>query len=152
MKKLLAVTALLVLGTAYADNEKKVPVQPKMTLAVVDISNKVARPLKERKYSVSNKNLRLCWNVFDVPFASGNANKITEIFTAPSEEAKFIKPGANVVKDKAVSYVHSNTRSVNNEYIQNCWQFDQNDPLGTYQFKLLLNNFEFSEVKFELVK
>lgn len=152
MKRLFVLSSLLVAtGTALAANqEQNVGVVPKMYLSILDTSSKVARDIGSREYSVSNKNLQLCWSVRDMPFLL--SNHVIEVFIAPDDKGKFVNAGARVSKSDNVHSIHSIKQAINNEEISSCWSFDDTDPLGKYTLELQVNDLLFKGVQFELVK
>lgn len=56
---------------------------PTLKLAVYDFSNKVPSEVKNLKYSVSKKDLKLCWTVSSMPFIE--KNKVIEAFKSPAK-------------------------------------------------------------------
>lgn len=154
MKKSLVLAMSLAVSTSvFAANEpaKTQPTnQPMIKVAVYDVSNKVAREVGHQ-YSVSNKNLRLCWAAFNMSFQPSNT--IVEEFFSPAK-AKFSEPNGSVVtsKDAKKHTVTTSLAAQNNEYIQKCWHFDKSDPLGKYKLNIRVNNTQFDGLEFELVK
>lgn len=151
MKKFFATGMVLLSGMVLANGTTQTP--PMLKAGVYDISNKVARDTGDT-YSISNKNLRLCWAAFNMPFEVGNQNKIVQVFVAPNNKAKFSNPNGStaVSKDGKTSTVTSMKASRNNEVIEECWQFDNTDPLGKYTLSVQVNNVAFGAYQFELVK
>lgn len=146
MKKALAILIGLMSVSALADETK-----PHLKLGVYDTSTKVAKDIG-LTYSVSNKNLMLCWTVVNMKFDAANRNQVVEVFDAPTSSANFAKPGATVRKvDNKIS-ISSIIPSANNEYIQHCWKFDNTDPLGKYKMNVQVNETSFGPLEFELVK
>lgn len=156
MKKLIALASLAFTYNVYANTEDNVKKaedrQPSMYLSVFDISGKVAKDLQSRKYSVSKKNLLLCWTAYNMQFSPDNRNKVTEIFVAPNDKAKFILPGSTIQTNGNTTYVNSVMASVNNEYVQHCWGLDERDPVGKYSFSLQINGTSFGPTEYEVVK
>lgn len=152
MKKLLVLSSLLAItGTALAVNqEKNVDTAPKMYLSVLDTSSQVPRSVDNRVYSVSNKNLQLCWFVRDMQFAP--SNQVVEVFIAPNDKGQFMKADATISKNSNIHTIRSSKKATNDEVISNCWRFDNTDPLGKYTLDLQVNDFVFKGVQFELVK
>lgn len=157
MKKALLLALGLVATNAFANSETSAAVsvndKPIMKIAVYDVSNKVARELGNKFSLKESKNQRLCWVVFNMPFQP-NSNTVIEEFTAPTNKAKFIAPQASVVvsKDGKTSTITRSMVAKNNEYIENCWRFDNSDPLGKYTLKVQVNNVTFGTSEFEIVK
>lgn len=145
-------TAIAATTSAYANTENKTATEPKMYLAVLDVSNKVARNTNSLQYSVSNKNLQLCWTAKDMKFDPANNNKVLEVFTTPSDKSVFMKPGSTVTKEGNVVYIRSTKKSEKGEHITACWRFDNTDPLGKYNLGVQINDVQFSGLQFELVK
>lgn len=160
MKKSLVITLALFSATAVANQsgDKRTEQiqfvnQPMLQLEVFDKSNTVARPVAGRKYSVSNKNHSLCWTAWNIPFLPRN-NKSIEVFTSP-KSAKFMSPDASVItQDNGKMHVvtNFNIQVTNNEFIQRCWLFDKNDPLGKYTLTVQVNDIQYPTQTFELVK
>lgn len=151
MKKFFAAGMVLLSGMAFANGAAQNP--PMLKAGVYDISNKVARDIGDT-YSISNKNLRLCWSAFNMPFEAGNKNRVTQVFVAPNNKAKFSSPTGStaVSKDGKTSTVTSMVASRNNEVIEECWRFDNTDPLGKYTLSVQVNDVAFGAYEFELVK
>lgn len=157
MKKTLimvALTAIFASNISLAENkETKATTAPKVVLRVLDTSGKVAHDTGSRIYSVSNKNLMLCWDAFDMQFASGNNNRVIETFVAPNADAKFVKPASTVRKVDNSIIVNSASVAVNGDKVlQSCWMFDKTDPLGKYSLTVQINDIVFDGLSFELVK
>lgn len=158
MKKILvmatAVVAIFASNVSLAENkETKVKVQPKIALRVLDTSGKVVRDTGSLSYSVSNKNLMLCWDAFDMEFQSGKQNNVVEIFVAPNENVKFMKQGATVRKvDNSVTVNSLSVATNGDKLLQSCWLFDNTDPLGKYSLSVQINDIIFDSLSFELVK
>ena len=142
--------ATLVSATAFAENQP-LNTQPMMKFGVFDTSNKVPREVAGNKYSISNKNHKLCWAAFNMPFQP--TNQVIEVFNSP-KKAKFSDPQGSAVssKDGKTHTISLNMKSVNNEFIERCWNFDKNDPLGKYSLEVKVNNIGFPVQTFEVVK
>ncbi len=152
MKKSFVVLLGLLSAAALANNAggEQQGNQPMLNLAVYDTSTQVAKPLGTQ-YSVSAKGIQLCWVAFNMPFSANN--KVIEIFQSP-DKATFSDTVGLVVssEDKLWHKVSSSLSSQNNEFIQRCWAFDKNDPLGKYTLDIQINNVRFASQEFELVK
>lgn len=151
MLTLFSATAIANENNTRAADQIDVAKAPKLILEVYDNSNKVPKHIEGRKYSISKKAQQLCWTAFNMPFSPNNG--IKEIFISP-KKAKFMDKNSVVVpsKDGKMNVITAMLPSHNNEFIQRCWSFDKNDPLGTYQLKVFVNDIEFPQQKFELVK
>lgn len=156
MKKALVLLLGLVSAGAFAENKAETaqPVsQPMLKMAVYDVSNKVAREVGSQ-YSISNKNHRLCWAAFNMAFDPADKNKVTLVFTAPNNKAKFVAPSGStsVSADGKTSTVSMTIPSKGRESLENCWHFDHQDPLGKYTLTVRVNDTQFPATEFELVK
>lgn len=156
MKKLMALASLVLVSNVYANTETNTKElednQPMMYLSVFDTSGKVAKDTKSRRYSVSQKNLILCWTAYNMPFSPDNKNKVVETFVAPNDKAKFVLPGSTITTKGNTTLVSSTMQSFNNEYMQHCWGLDETDPLGKYSFSLQINDTQFGPTEYEVVK
>ena len=150
MKKALILLTSLVSASAFAETQP-VDTRPMMKFGVYDTSNKVAREVANKKYSISNKNHTLCWSAFNMPFQP--TNQVVEVFNSP-QKAKFnnLQGSAVSAKDGKTHTISTNMPSVNNEFIERCWYFDKNDPVGKYTLELRVNNIAFPVQTFEVVK
>lgn len=157
MKKALCLALGLITTYAVANTETSAPAdvnnQPKMKVAVYDVSNKIARDVGNKFSLKESKNQRLCWAVFDMPFQP-NGNVVIEEFTAPSSKSKFVDSTASIVvsADGKTSTITRSMSAQNNEFIEHCWRFDNSDPLGKYKFTLRVNDIAFGPYEFEIVK
>lgn len=158
MKKLLTLAMLLcatlgansVLATQPEAQAKK---EPKILVRVLDTSNNVARDIGGTAYSVSNKNLMLCWEASDMEFLPGTNNRVIETFTSPSADSLFIKPGATIRKvDNTIIINSKNAANDDGKFLQGCWAFDKADPLGKYGLTIQINDVMFNNLSFELVE
>ena len=142
--------ATLVSATAFAESQA-INTQPMMKFGVFDTSNKVVREVADNKYSISNKNHTLCWTAFNMPFQPDN--NIVEIFKSP-KKANFSDPQGNSTtsEDGQTHTISLNMKSVNNEFIERCWNFDKNDPLGKYTLEVKVNDINFPVQTFEVVE
>lgn len=154
MKKSLAIAMVFLSGSTLASEKVKAQAQPPMMkVAVYDFSNKVTKDVGDT-YSRSNKNLRLCWAAFNMSFDPTNKNKVIQTFVAPNNKAKFSSSSGTtaVSADGKNSTVTSVLPSRNNEVIEECWKFDNTDPLGKYTLTVQVNDVRFAGYTFELVK
>lgn len=158
MKKSLAVVLGLVSATTLADETKNLPAlqplaqnAPVLVVGVYDVSNKVVRAVPERKLSLSNKNHQLCWTALNVP--SELTNKVTEIFVAP-EKANFVDSSSSIAvsKDGKKHTITVNIPRQSKDFLERCWRFNKNDPLGKYILEVQINDIKFPAQSFELVK
>lgn len=156
MKKALSVCAviatLLVSHNALADEKESKAKQPKLVLQVLDTSNKLGRDTGKKIYSVSNKNLVLCWTAFDMEFMMGNNNTVIETFTPPADST-IMKPNATVRKvDNSIIITSKAVAKDNGKVVQECWQLDETDPLGKYHLTVQVNDIVFQGLSFDVVK
>lgn len=154
MKKLLALASIATVGalTVSLPAVAQTVEIPRAYLSVMDMSGTVAKNTGNNIYSVSNSNLQLCWAASGIPLEPANLNKVTELFIAPSVKAKFVKEGATIKVENERSAITSMMSSTDDKIIQACWRFDQNDPLGKYTLRLNVNDIQFDDLVFELVK
>lgn len=154
MKKTVAMFALAFSAMAMADTPSQstqaLPQnQPMLKLGVYDLSNNVPREVE--KYSVSNKQHHLCWTAFNMPFEA--KNDLIEVFTSPSK-ADFADNSGSISssKDGKTHTITTQIASQNNQFVQRCWQFSKEDPIGKYSVKVRINNIEFPAQTFEVNK
>lgn len=161
MKKYLTLaTSLLAMSSFTLAEEKTVQsVQataeaksPMISLYVLDSSSKIAHPLKTTTYSVKNtKTHQLCWTAVNVPFKA--SNEVIESFVAPAESTFMAKEGSVISsKDKTKHEITYRKPSTNNEFIGNCWKFDDSDPKGKYSLQVRVNDILFPVQNFEVTK
>ncbi|WGE32615.1 pseudouridine synthase [Actinobacillus genomosp. 2] len=154
-KHLMLAMGLLSSVTAIAnttpDTTPAKETRPMLAIYLLDLNGKVAKPIRSTTYSVSQKNLHLCWEAVNVPFTA--KNQVTEIFNAPAP-AKFTEQGVTVVSsnDGKTHTISRQLASHNNEFIRKCWKFDKTDPKGEYTLQVRINNIEFPAMPFNIVK
>lgn len=156
MKKWWTAAAVLVwANTSFAAAEKKSEPafdgKPAIAMQILDISGKVARPIKGTTLSISKKQNRLCWSSVNVPTVG--KVMVAEAFYAPSE-FKIFSEGSEVrtSPDKKSHTVVTHMNQVGNQNITRCWNFDESDPKGKYQMEIQINNQVFKGLSFEIVK
>lgn len=157
MKKALFLLTLLFSGFAFANkeiqaNNPKQANPPMLKLAVYDVSSAEAKDIG-LKYSRRNKNLQLCWSAFNLPLAIDHQHHIYQQFIAPNNKAKFQGEGLQVKisNNGKTSMVYRKLAATNNS-AQQCWKFGTNDPLGKYKLTVRVNNIQFNQLEFEIVK
>lgn len=126
--------------------------RPVIGLVIYNTSGKVATPIKGLQYSLKKaKNLQLCWEVINTPLTANNL--VIEEITAPAK-SKFVSKDSNVVtsEDGKAHTVSTQIPSTTSEFLRRCWNFDKTDPKGTYSIKVRVNNIQFNNLNFEIVK
>lgn len=159
MKKSLIIALSLVAGSALANQAtQQVPQQhgaqpPMLSVEVFDSSTGMPRIIEGRKFSVSKKNLDLCWTAFNVPITSNNST--VEVFVAP-RKATFVSQGSKISKSKdgkkhTITSPFSTTQT-DFDLVRKCWKFDKKDPLGKYTLEVQVNDIKFPPQTFHVVK
>ncbi|MDO4697695.1 MAG: hypothetical protein Q4A60_03325 [Pasteurellaceae bacterium] len=156
MKKSLAITLGLLAGTALANqpNTSQAEAQPpSLTLEVFDTSTGVHSIVEGRKFSVSRKNIELCWTAFNLSIEPNNTS--IEIFVSP-KRATFVDQGSKISKSKdgrkhTITSTFS-TDKTDQDLVRKCWKFDKKDPLGKYTLEVQVNNIKFPPQTFHVVK
>lgn len=158
MKKTVIIALNLLAGTAIvnqaiAQTSSQESKQPMLSLEVFDSSSSVPSVVEGRKFSVSKKNLDLCWTAFNMPVLANNS--VVEVFVAP-KKATFIAEGSQVSKSKdgkkhTITSTFS-TKQTDFDLVRKCWRFDKKDPLGKYTVEIQVNNIKFPAQTFHVVK
>ncbi|MDH2925486.1 hypothetical protein EV693_10524 [Nicoletella semolina] len=126
-------------------------IPPKLRFGVFEVKEKGSRLLESNQFSVSNKEHKLCWAAFDMPFDVSNT--VIEVFYSP-KKAKFIDTIQQVStsEDGKTHTVTSKLPSQQGKFIERCWTFDKNDPLGKYSVDIQVNDIIFPTQYFEVTK
>lgn len=126
-------------------------VEPKLSLGVFTRRNDAVVPANTNLLSRSNANHRLCWIAFDAIFP--NQVDVEENITAPAP-SQFSGPNSRTVSstDGLHHSVFTKLNSANNQIVERCWQFGEDDPLGTYQISIKVGEINYPVQKFQLVK
>lgn len=126
---------------------------PKLKLGVYDMS---VSPPKDigLTYSRSNASLRLCWTAFDMPFSPNEDNLVIQVFTAPNNQAKFIGEGheSKISNEGRTTTLTHKLPSYQQQWLQQCWHFEPQDPIGTYQLRVQINQTQFDPLEFKITK
>ncbi|QGM80370.1 hypothetical protein [Otariodibacter oris] len=154
MKNLLAIALGVVFTTSVvcaAEQQISVPqdIQPMLRFGVFDTSNTVAQEVE--KYSLGNPSHKLCWVAFNMPFQP--LNQVKEIFNAP-QKTTFIDGPSKITtsEDGKTHTLEVSLPSNNGEFIERCWSFGENDPIGKYSVDVQVNDVTYPTQYFEVVK
>lgn len=157
MKKAFAFALLGLSTIAVANTETQQPTQnqPMVNLAVYDISNtKEPKMVENITLSRSNKNHRLCWTAANVGAVENGANFVIEQFVTPTSIILTDDSGitAQRSKDGKSHLVLGYLPTFSNGLVEKCWQFPTKYPVGEYKFAVRVNDFEFPQQSFKIVK
>lgn len=130
---------------------KSSDVEPKLSLGVFTRRNDAVVPANTTLLSRSNPNHRLCWIAFDAVFP--NQVDVEETITAPAP-SQFSGATSRTISstDGLHHSIFTTLNSANNQVVERCWQFDVNDPIGTYQISIKVGEVNYPAQKFQIVK
>lgn len=130
---------------------KSSDVEPKLSLGVFTRRNDAVVPANTTLLSRSNPSHRLCWIAFDAVFP--NQVDVEETITAPAP-SQFSGPTSRTVSstDGLHHSIFTTLNSANNQIVERCWQFDVNDPIGTYQISIKVGEVNYPAQKFQIVQ
>lgn len=162
MKKVLLTTLISAMATtAFAagtqqesKEQKDVIVQkPKITVTVLDFTTEEPKDLGTTTVSIAEKDQRLCWTAYNLPLEE--TAEVVEIIKSP-KGGHFTSDSAIALssKDKRVHKLTYPKKKTTDDAksVQECWHFDETDPLGKYSVTIKVNDVQYPEMTFEVVK
>lgn len=123
---------------------------PAIQLSVIQKVGSSTRPLNSLQLSRSAKDLSLCWQVVNIPVAS--AMNIEETFIAPKRSVMVDTHSQVISSSDGRTHRILSTQHSSNGIAEKCWNFDKTDPTGKYQLNVKVNDVEFKDLSFEIVK
>lgn len=121
--------------------------EPVIVAAAFALDNTIYQPLGSTTASRSNPTHHICWLAGNIPHQS--TPKVQEIFVSP-QPMQFNDPKATITSDGTTTTVLSNTVDYSDGYAYRCWQFDEQDPIGTYSVAVNINDIVFDPVSFAI--
>lgn len=155
MKKFLITSVAFLSSMAFAEASKEVTTsqnQPFAAIQVFDVSAAKAKLMKGNKLSRS-KPRQLCVTLANL--TAQDQNLFAEYFQAPAPMSLSVD-GANIQaeennKNFLITFNVPKESLNNNTFVQ-CWQFNKQNPIGTYTLDLQFNDIVFKGLKFEILK
>lgn len=156
MKKFLVIGLAFLSGLAFAETNKEVvnatPEKPFASIQVFDISGSEPKLMEGNKLSRS-KPRQLCITLANLPVQEQNL--FAEYFQAPAPMSLGLEGASIQVEENKKNFlITSNVPkgAVSNNILLQCWQFNKENPIGTYTLDLQFNDIVFKGLKFEILK
>lgn len=157
MKKLITAAFSLLATTAFAgtqnsQNISNAQFQPMAAIQVFDTSGTQPRLMKGNKLSRS-KSRQVCVTLVNLP--TQEKNLFAEYFQAPAPMNLTLE-GANVqVEENRKNFLisfHVPKSEVKSNTFSQCWQFNKQNPIGTYKLDVQFNGVVFKGLEFKVLK
>lgn len=149
--------SVFVASQVFANNIESLPLatlanKPTIYLSMVKKEGNTLISLNSTTYSVSQKDVQLCWEVVNLPLNA--ANRVEETFRSPTKAQ--ILPEKNAMLEVSnggkTHKITSFLPTAKKNFIRRCWLFDHRDPVGEYKVDVKIGNLLFPTQTFTVVK
>lgn len=139
MKKFVLTAAVLLAGSAalVAHAQTATETDANFVYGTFVIDQGIFTRIDSDTLSRSNPKHRLCWSVVGSAPIFGNTVAVVETFTSPAG-ASFSSPQTVTTRsaDGRTHELRGSLNSIGQTAVQNCWKFDETDPLGKYSISV----------------